>query len=521
MKKVEYTKLPKSRAEAKARGLDRYFTGSPCKHGHIAPRYVSTTNCVPCQGEHARRLGGWQARPSSETYLEKVRKIVEQRGGVLPATKYVSANTKLKVRCDDHHEFEISPDNLARGKWCGECKRQKHAKRMATNYRSVEELRKFARDHHGGDCLATKPNPMLSKAMWTCRNSEHPPFPAVIAKVIHSGQWCPLCWQERREPPQPAIPREAVEEKVRQLGGEIVKVEGDGVWKSSKTRVVVRCANGHEWPADASNLLYAGSWCPNCLNKGERIVRAIFEVTFGGKFPKSKPEWLVSKKGRKLELDGSIRNRGSLLNIRDHIITRSNTSLNTIRLRRPRAANRVRLIEVDAIKRPYPGENVLQKVVEAFAKYGLTETPRVPEGETFAAELKEIRQVAAERGGRLVSEVYLGAEQHEWKCEVAEHPTWLAEPWRIRRGAWCPSCAGNLRLGLEDIRSWGRSIGLELLDTEYRGTLAVYTWRCVDAAHVIERSRSNIKQSILRGLQPCTKCAGTSKTKRADYHRKD
>jgi hypothetical protein len=78
MKDVEYTKLPKSREEAKARGLDRYFTGVPCKHGHIAPRYVSTNNCLPCQAEHARRRRGWQARPSSETYLEIVRKIVER-----------------------------------------------------------------------------------------------------------------------------------------------------------------------------------------------------------------------------------------------------------------------------------------------------------------------------------------------------------------------------------------------------------------------------------------------------------
>jgi hypothetical protein len=29
-----------SRAEAKARGLTRYFTGKPCKYGHIAERYV-------------------------------------------------------------------------------------------------------------------------------------------------------------------------------------------------------------------------------------------------------------------------------------------------------------------------------------------------------------------------------------------------------------------------------------------------------------------------------------------------
>jgi hypothetical protein len=233
------------------------------------------------------------------------------------------------------------------------------------------------------------------------------------------------------------------------------------------------------------------------------------------KLPKSKPDWLVSKKGRKLELDGYNPERRIAFEYQGpHHYADAGVIAHDDIKRVACAANGVRLIEVDAIKRPYPAENVLQKVVEAFATFGVLERPQLPEVEIFAAELKEIRQLAAKRRGRLVSEVYLGAEQHEWKCEVAEHPTWLADPWRIRKGAWCPSCAGNRRLGLEGLRAWGRGIGLELLDTEYKGgTIAVYTWRCVEAAHVIERGRSNINRSMLRGLLPCTKCAGTSKTK--------
>ena len=30
-----------SHAEAKAQGLKRYFTGKPCKHGHVAEIYTS------------------------------------------------------------------------------------------------------------------------------------------------------------------------------------------------------------------------------------------------------------------------------------------------------------------------------------------------------------------------------------------------------------------------------------------------------------------------------------------------
>jgi hypothetical protein len=38
-----------SRAEAKAKGLNRYFTGKPCKHGHVAERKVFNATCVECE----------------------------------------------------------------------------------------------------------------------------------------------------------------------------------------------------------------------------------------------------------------------------------------------------------------------------------------------------------------------------------------------------------------------------------------------------------------------------------------
>lgn len=40
-----------SRAEAKQLGLKRYFTGKPCKHGHIAERYTVDSKCLTCVKE--------------------------------------------------------------------------------------------------------------------------------------------------------------------------------------------------------------------------------------------------------------------------------------------------------------------------------------------------------------------------------------------------------------------------------------------------------------------------------------
>jgi 5-methylcytosine-specific restriction endonuclease McrA len=53
---MDTTNLPKTRAEAKASGAKHYFTGNPCKHGHIAPRKTKGA-CVEClKAEWAQAL---------------------------------------------------------------------------------------------------------------------------------------------------------------------------------------------------------------------------------------------------------------------------------------------------------------------------------------------------------------------------------------------------------------------------------------------------------------------------------
>ena len=43
----DHTQLPRTRAEAKASGAKYYFTGTPCKYGHVAPRKPKGA-CTEC-----------------------------------------------------------------------------------------------------------------------------------------------------------------------------------------------------------------------------------------------------------------------------------------------------------------------------------------------------------------------------------------------------------------------------------------------------------------------------------------
>jgi hypothetical protein len=85
------------RDEARALGLKRFFTGKPCKHGHVAERIVSSHGCMEC--DRARSLE-WRA-----ANLEKAREKDRERARKHRATdperarergrKWRAANLKL------------------------------------------------------------------------------------------------------------------------------------------------------------------------------------------------------------------------------------------------------------------------------------------------------------------------------------------------------------------------------------------------------------------------------------------
>jgi hypothetical protein len=285
--RTKFSKLPKTRAEAIRLGFDRFFTGKPCRRGHLAPRYVSSPNCATCLVEHARKNGGWNARPGKNAFLNSIREIVEKRGGALLSRTYVSAKKKLRVRCERGHAFAVTPDNLRHERWCPKCKFEDHAERQTAKFLPIARLNEIARERFGGSCLAKVPASMKTRILWKCAVATHKSFRAAISNVIHQNNWCPECDAVRRKchPPKPAIPRAVVETRIAERGGRVVRIVGGGDWQGLGTRLRVACANEHEWEVDANSLIHSGSWCPYCGPKGERIVRGIFEATFGAKFP--------------------------------------------------------------------------------------------------------------------------------------------------------------------------------------------------------------------------------------------
>jgi 5-methylcytosine-specific restriction endonuclease McrA len=85
---MDTTSLPKTRAEAKATGAKYYFTGEPCKHGHIAPRKTKGV-CVDCMKLE------WQR--GNENRAEYFAEYNKSEAGQKAKQRYYEANKEAVI----------------------------------------------------------------------------------------------------------------------------------------------------------------------------------------------------------------------------------------------------------------------------------------------------------------------------------------------------------------------------------------------------------------------------------------
>ena len=85
---MDTTNLPKTRAEAKATGATHYFTGEPCKHGHIAPRKTKGA-CIECL-----KVEWAQAAETRADYFKEYNK---SEAGVEAKQAYYSRNREAVI----------------------------------------------------------------------------------------------------------------------------------------------------------------------------------------------------------------------------------------------------------------------------------------------------------------------------------------------------------------------------------------------------------------------------------------
>jgi len=404
--------------------------------------------------------------------LEDMHTLARKYDGECLSTIYEGMNNKLKWRCSEGHVWNTTPHHIKhRMQWCGACEGNKPL--------TIEEMHTIA-NAKGGKCLSKEYKNNSTNLEWMC--SEGHRWKATAAN-IKKGKWCRKC--SGREP--------LSIEEMRQIGlargGKCLSTE----YVNNRENLDWECANGHRWKNNASNIK-KGQWCGTCnVFYAEEICRTTFEVLFNKKFPKVKPLWLQYINGRNLEIDGycdelkiGFEYNGEQ-HYGKHFYYNSEEQYKVIKKRDKYKSTKCleHGVTLFIIKYDDDLSDLPMLIKQKMNILGLN-----VEGLEFNKEinfdgvyrelslLKKIREIANSKGGVCVSNNYINSTSKlEFICQnghqFQKSPTKL-----IHRQQWCPICAGNKRLTIEEMRSIAKGKGGKCLSTKYKNNTTKLEWEC-------------------------------------------
>ena len=395
-----------------------------------------------------------------------MKEIARERGGECLSSRYKNAQTKLRFRCGTcRHTWWAKPANIRLGKWCKPCG---HVRRANSTRGSLEKCQAMARER-GGECLSKSYTNDHVTMRWRCHALLQ--WPA-SANTVQRGRWCGKCANLANGERQRGDLAE-YHEVARRRGGRLLSTE----FINANRRLLWECARGHQWRATGGSVK-AGSWCRICKtrhNLSEQMCRAVFELAFGKKFPQAYPPWLRTTKNRQLQLDGyceslglAFEHQGSQHEKETPHFHRGpggkSGGLSDIKSRDRRKRflchrHEVTLVAIPTVQRLRDMNEIVAAVRRACLSSGVT-LPRFKQSRLdldacYVApdEIVRLRKHAASRGGRCLSEHYLGTQRrHDWEC--AKGHRWSARWSHVKGkdngngngngdgkgGSWCQPC---------------------------------------------------------------------------------
>jgi len=500
-RKLNYDNLQAIVAErgGRCRGLITNATTKilwECSEGHTwkaAPSEIISGRWCPVCGKK-------NAAQKRRLTLEEMQWIAGERNGLCLSKSYKSAQSKLLWQCSGGHQWEANPNSIKRGSWCPTCWKEKAAALQRLFRLSIQEMQKIA-EGRGGFCLSNEYEHSHSKLLWECSKGHQ-----WLATPTHikSGEWCRICAVEESAQRQKLDFKE-MHEIAEKRGGRCLSTS----YENARSKLLWECAEGHQWKAVPYSIKN-GTWCPECkLGFWERVCRAFFEKLFNDSFPNAYPKWLVNDNGNQLELDGyckhlklAFEHHGQQHYGLSTPFIKSAFQLEQIqkndKLKKMLCKEKgITLIEIPEIGTLLKLDDLKEFIRKKCTEEGYPIPKDFYHKEIlfdhayFTSFLADLNSIAAKKGGKCLSKVYKGSDESlEWKC--SEGHTWRATPHNVKKGTWCPVCAGTQKLNIEDMHRLAEERGGRCLSRNYVEALSKLIWEC-DKGHRWQSTPANIK----------------------------
>lgn len=409
---------------------------------------------------------------SSFSLLKKLQHYALAHDGLCISTKCCNINSTIKMKCQKGHFWSREATCFLRQKlWCPDCRYQnnvekdncddKRAREMSIGL--LERLQRWA-SLHNGICHATSCPYLTYKVKMECENGHF--WTRQANSFLKRELWCPDCRGEDNTKIQ--LKEENVDDKeALSLLDELKQWASDhnGICHSKKCSSIysiikMECDKGHGWSREATSFLRRKLWCPNC-KENDLIKKQIEDGSI--EFLERLKSWASDHKGichsekcvtinSNIDMECEIGHRwtrqaNSFLNlgmwcpdcatetrhkayydrVRAEIERRNgrciSDSCNT-------ADDRVTIECEFKHKWAVSGASVLNNDAWCPACSGV---------ERYTIE--KVREIAEERNGKCLSEIYVNAHTKLWWQCYSGHK-WEAKLNSVlSKNSWCPKCS--------------------------------------------------------------------------------
>lgn len=399
---------------------------------------------------------------TKEDYYNELKNLAKENNITILSPHYISNNVKLLFRCNNKNcekEWQDTRANIIRKKLGFKCPKCGGG---INRYYTIEDMNEIAAlKPGGGRCLSKEFNGTKKNHLWECYT----------------------------------------------CGNKWLAKPGDIIGKPSRPQ---------------------GIWCPKCSRGiNERMCRAFFEKIFNKEFPKeNKLNWLKKKKlhldgyNNELKLAFEYQGKQHYLQISLYHSKKKDFKAYKERDEYKRIMclkHGIRLIEVGYLTRngqlhKIGYEDMEEYIRKECEKKGIIVPKSIKKIDwrqfnvAPSKYLEEIKNIAVKKGGKCLSQFYLGAiEKLEFICGEKHH--FWATPSQIKgkpsrpKGIWCPKCKfknlpqNQLKYSKRDLNELAilrGGPGSECLSPKYLGFHKKHLWKC-SKGHVFSARFDSVK----------------------------